>query len=110
MPIHLDSDFIFIFLCFCILILILALHWGYKTLNSLIVRSSVLEQKCVALSQDLQQTTLQGKAYTDSVVAKRMQPIEEALADVSRFTQAIDMNIRLLISKIDQTVGNKESN
>ena len=42
------------------------------------------------------------------IVDEKMSPIEQSLSDVRNFTQMIDLNIRLLIDKIDSTVKHSE--
>lgn len=97
-------DLVFDIYTLVLIIMIIWNYWVYVSNKRLNQHISRINQKIVKLKTDFDNTHL----LTSKIVDEKMSPIEQSLSDVRNFTQMIDLNIRLLIDKIDSTVKHSE--
>lgn len=99
-------DFTFLLtLCFCwLLVLALVVSWLYQSNTKLKEDVHSLDNKISCLEKEVKCFPV----VTTKLVNDKLQPIEQVITDVRGFTQTIDINIRLLIDKIDLAVKHNE--
>ena len=99
-----DYNF-FLAVCICsIIMLTIGVNWLYQCKNNLVADFAEISKKVSRLEGEVESFPV----VTTKLIEDKMQPIEQALADVRGFTQTIDINIRLLIDKIDLAVKHNE--
>lgn len=100
-----DLFYLLLMFAVCFGLCFFCLNWLYnRSVCSLNTKLEQLEERHNNLYSEVKNL----RSVTTQMIEDKMQPIEQALADVRGFTQTIDINIRLLIDKIDLAVKHNE--